>query len=504
MKTPLLQLRDISKSFGPVIANQHIHFEVAAGEVHALAGENGAGKSTLMNILYGLYQPDTGEIRYKGELLRHHSPRRAIELGIGMIHQHFMLIPTLTVAENLVLGQEPRKGLRVDREAAAAAVRELGRRYGLELDPLARVGALSVGEQQRVEILKVLYRGAELLILDEPTAVLTPGEVQAFFAVLRKLVAQGKTVILISHKLDELIGIADQITIIRRGQTVASADPKQTTPQELANLMVGRPVRLQLDKAPVVAGAPVLQMCDLNVDYADGRLALENCSFQIQAGEIFGVAGVEGSGQRELIEAIMGLHRERIRGGDILLDGHSLLSQSTRQRLEAGISHIPEDRHHRGLVLDFSLAENLILGQQQHFSPRGLLQLKRIQGHAQERIAAFDIRPPVPELAARGLSGGNQQKIVVAREFERPFKLLIAAQPTRGVDVGAIELIHARILEARAAGQAVLLLSAELSEILNLSDRVGVLFKGRLVQTLTTADTTAQDLGRLMTGAGAP
>lgn len=499
----LLELRGIKKRFGPVIANRNIDLAVKAGEVHALVGENGAGKSTLMKILYGLYKPDEGEIRYRGQTLQHHSPQKAIELGIGMIHQHFMLIPTLTVAENVVLGMEPRKGLAVDRTSASKSVREISEKFGLALDPDRRVSDLSVGEQQRVEIIKLLYRGAELLILDEPTAVLTPGEVQAFFKVLKNLVAEGKTVIIITHKLDEVMAISNRITVIRQGETIHSLLTQDTKPIEIARLMVGREVSLQATRPEVKRGDVVLKVENLSVKRPDGVVALDNCSFEIHAGEIFGIAGVEGSGQRELIEALMGLQRQQITAGHISLQGRSVDQLLPKERLDAGFSHIPEDRHARGLVLDFSISNNLILGQQHHFTSRGLLEGAKIAEHAKTQIRELDIRPPLPQVAARGLSGGNQQKIVVAREFYRNFHFLISAQPTRGVDIGAIELIHALILKARSEGKAILLLSAELSEILSLSDRIGVLYKGRLVKVLPAEGTTAPELGNLMTGAAA-
>ncbi len=498
----LLELKGIQKRFGPVIANRNIDLKVKAGEVHALVGENGAGKSTLMKILYGLYKPDAGSLHYNGQELHHHSPQKAIELGIGMIHQHFMLIPTLTVAENVVLGEEPRKGFAVDRKLASAKVREISERFGLALDPDRKVSDLSVGEQQRVEIIKLLYRGAELLILDEPTADLTPGEVQAFFKVLRSLVTEGKkTVIIITHKLDEVMAISNRITVIRQGETINSLITAETQPSEIAREMVGREVSLVATRPVVKRGDVVLKVNDLSVKRPDGVMALENCSFEIHAGEVFGIAGVEGSGQRELIEALMGLHRQNISGGSISLLNQPIDHLSPMQRLDGGISHVPEDRHARGLVLDFSISDNLLLGQQHHFTQNGLLETAKIQEHAKTQIKKLDIRPPLPQVAARGLSGGNQQKIVIAREFFRNFHFLISAQPTRGVDIGAIEQIHALLLQARSEGKAILLLSAELSEILSLSDRIGVLYKGKLVKILPSEGTTAPELGNLMTGA---
>jgi ABC-type uncharacterized transport system ATPase subunit len=494
-----VEMIDIVKDFGPVRASDHVNLAIKPGEIHALVGENGAGKSTLMNILYGLYTPDQGEVRIHGKPMHPHSPQKAIQNGLGMVHQHFMLIPPLTVAENVVLGQEPRKGLQIDLNRACAELKDLSGRFGLNIDPTQKVEDLAVGENQRVEILKVLYRGADVLILDEPTAVLTPAEVRSFFEILRRLAGEGKSVVIITHKLDEIKQISDRLTVLRRGATCGTFETATTPIEAIAQAMVGRPVKLQVERPKVTAGDVVLQVEDLEVSHPGRPPALTACSFAIKGGEIFGIAGVEGSGQSELIEALMGLQRPA--HGRIVLAGQDMTHYSTRQRLADGVSHIPEDRHDRGLVLDTTLAENLVLGQERDFYPRGWLDKPKLYAHAESCIVNGDIRPPLPDAHARGLSGGNQQKIIIAREFFRSFKLLISAQPTRGVDVGAIEMIHRQLLAARSEGRAVLLISAELSEILALSDRIGVLYKGRLVKTLPNRGVTAEDLGLLMTGA---
>lgn len=497
----VIELRDIVKRFGKVVANNKVNLAIRKGEVHAIVGENGAGKTTLMNILYGLYHPDAGSIMLNGEPATHHNPKNAIRHGIGMVHQHFMLIPTLTVAENVILGMETTQGLTLDLAAAQAKIRKLSDDYHLHIDPAKLVGDLSVGENQRVEIIKVLYRGAAILILDEPTAVLTPAEVRDFFAIVRALVAQGKTVIIITHKLDEVMELSSRITVMRHGETVGSVATKDTSPAAIAKMMVGREVLLRVEKSPARPGDTVVEVANLSVARSRGVLALDNLSFTIRAGEILGIAGVEGNGQSALLDALIGLNPGQIQGGSIRLGGSDLTCRSTRARLDAGISHIPEDRHKRGLVLEYSVGDNLILGQQQEFTSGGFLRASAIAAHGDALIRKFDIRPADQTVAAGGLSGGNQQKVIVAREFHRPFRFLIAAQPTRGVDIGAIEFIHQQIIAARDAGKAVLLISSELSEILSLSDRVAVLYKGKLVKVLESAATTPDELGMLMTGA---
>jgi general nucleoside transport system ATP-binding protein len=503
---PAIRLRDIDKSFGPVQANRGAQLEVARGEIHALVGENGAGKSTLMRVLAGMYAPNSGHMAVNGRDVTGWSTADAITAGVGMVHQHFMLVPTLTVAENVVLGSELTKGMSLDRAAAEVAVRDLCTRTGLAVPPTALVRDLSVGQAQRVEILKTLYRGAKILILDEPTAVLSPPEVRELWAVLRSLRDAGGTIVLITHKLDEVIDVSETITVMRAGRTVARMPTAGTTPQEIARAMVGRDVALALDaeysgvKVPELgAVSALLEVRDLRVTDARDRTVVDGVSFSVAPGEILGIAGVEGNGQTELIEAIAGLRS--VADGHIALASRDLLPLDVRRRGDAGLSHIPEDRHERALVLDYSVAENLILGQQHRFMRGASLDTRRIQEHAAELIAKYDIRPRNSHLAARALSGGNQQKIVVAREMARDFKVLLAAQPTRGVDVGAIEFIHAQLRGARDAGKAVLLVSADLSEVLALSDRVAVMYGGRLVALLPRAEASPETLGPYMTGA---
>jgi ABC-type uncharacterized transport system ATPase subunit len=500
-----IRLRGIEKAFGPVLANRGADLDVTRGEIHALVGENGAGKSTLMRILSGMYAPNGGTMAVNERDVTGWSTADAIAAGVGMVHQHFMLVPTLTVAENVMLGSEIRNGPVLDRAAAEKAVREMSARTGLSVPPASLVSDLSVGEAQRVEILKTLYRGAKILILDEPTAVLSPPEVQELWQVLRGLRDAGGTVVLITHKLDEVIEVSDAITVMRQGKTVARMPTAGATPQAIARAMVGRDVALALDveyestAAPVLGAAEaMLEVRDLTVAGARRAAAVEGVSFSIAPGEILGIAGVEGNGQTELVEALAGL---RAATGTITLAGRDLLPLDVRARGVAGLSHIPEDRHERGLVLDFSVADNLILGQQHRFTRGWTMDSARILEHARRLVAAYDIRPADTELPARALSGGNQQKVVVAREMARDFKVLLAAQPTRGVDVGAIEFIHARLREARDQGKAVLLVSADLSEVLALADRVAVMYGGRIVAVLPRAEATPDALGPYMTGA---
>ncbi len=498
-----IKLSGIDKSFGPVHANRSAELEVRTGEIHALVGENGAGKSTLMRILSGLYSADAGTMEVNGRDVTGWSTAEAITAGVGMVHQHFMLVPTLTVAENVVLGSEITKGLQLDRAAAEQAVRDLSARTGLVVPPERLVADLSVGEAQRVEILKTLYRGAKVLILDEPTAVLSPPEVKELWGVLRALQKDGGTVVLITHKLDEVIEVSDAITVMRQGETVARMASEGATPQSIARAMVGRDVALALD-ADYAGGsahlsAPALfTVRDLTVAGARRAAAVDNVSFTIAPGEILGIAGVEGNGQTELVEALAGLCAAH---GGIELAGRDLMPMDVRARGDAGLSHIPEDRHERGLVLDYSVAENLILGQQHRYTRGMTLDTARVASHALEMIRRYDIRPADPALPARALSGGNQQKIVVAREMARDFKVLLAAQPTRGVDVGAIEFIHARLREARDQGKAILLVSADLAEVLALADRVAVMYGGRFVAVLPRAEASPDTLGPYMTGA---
>ena len=499
-----IRLRDVAKAFGPVQANQDASLEVALGEIHALVGENGAGKSTLMRILSGMYAPNSGTMEVNGRDVTGWTTGEAIAAGVGMVHQHFMLVPTLTVAENVVLGSEITNGLVLDRDAAERAVRDLSERTGLAVPPDRLVADLSVGEAQRVEILKTLYRGARILILDEPTAVLSPPEVRELWQVLRSLRDKGGTVVLITHKLDEVIDVSDAITVMRQGRTVARMASAGATPQSIARAMVGRDVALALDAEPVprdaipASTAPLLEVRDLRVAGARRADAVNGVSFTIAPGEILGIAGVEGNGQTELVEALAGLMSA---SGTVTISGHDILALSVRARGDAGLSHIPEDRHQRGLILDYSVADNLILGQQHLFARGAALDQSRVLENARRLIERYDIRPTDPALPARALSGGNQQKVVVAREMGRDFKVLLASQPTRGVDVGAIEFIHARLREARDQGKAVLLVSADLAEVLALADRVAVMYGGRLVAVLPRAEASADTLGPYMTGA---
>ena len=504
--TPLaIRLTGIEKSFGPVQANRGADLEVAQGEIHALVGENGAGKSTLMRSLSGLYAPDAGRMEVNGRDITGWTTSEAIANGVGMVHQHFMLVPTLTVAENVVLGSEITKGIVLDRVAAERAVHDLSVRTGLAVPANRLVADLSVGEAQRVEILKTLYRGAKILILDEPTAVLSPFEVRELWAVLRSLRDAGGTVVLITHKLDEVIDVSDTITVMRQGATVTRMASVGATPQAIARAMVGRDVALALDAEyaghPVSSAAvasPLLDVKHLTVTGARRTAVVDDVTFSIAPGEILGIAGVEGNGQTELIEALAGL---RDAHGSISFAGRDAVLCSVRERGDLGLSHIPEDRHERGLVLDYSVADNLILGQQHRFTRGTTLDSARVVAHAGDLIRRYDIRPADPAQPARALSGGNQQKIVVAREMARDFKVLLAAQPTRGVDVGAIEFIHARLREARAAGKAILLVSADLAEVLALADRVAVMYGGRIVTVMSRADASTDTLGPYMTGA---
>ncbi|GAC1509732.1 MAG: ABC transporter ATP-binding protein [Chloroflexota bacterium] len=512
-RIPSIQAVDIVKNFGNLVANDHVNLEAYSGEILALVGENGAGKSTLMNMLSGLLQPDEGEIRPTGEVVRFRSPRNAIERGIGMVHQHFMLIPPLTVAENVVLGHEPSKGL-FDRSAARRIVAELSHAYGLKLDPDMRVRSLSVGLQQRVEILKILYWGSDVLIFDEPTAVLTPQESRELFVVLRDLARQGRTIIFITHKLKEVMEISDRITVLRAGKVIGHLTTSETSPPEIASKMIGREVLPQVHKPPASLGDPVLKVRDLAVESDRGLPAVQAMSFDVHGGEIFGIAGVEGNGQTELIEALTGLRRASagaaaVKGVNILFglgkagSGGSIRPQPPPAHVrKAGVSYVPEDRRERGLVLAYSVADNLILGQQDSpsFSRAGLLSLGRIARWAKDLIARYDVRPRRADIPVGNLSGGNQQKVVLAREFSKDPALLIAAQPTRGLDVGAAQFVHARLIEKRDAGAGVLLVSAELDEIMALADRIAVLYEGQIMQIIDSAEATEDQVGLLMTG----
>ena len=498
-ETNVLELRGITKRFPGVLANDRVDFELAPGEVHALLGENGAGKSTLMNVLYGLYGPDEGEIYVRGERVEIKSPNDAIELGVGMVHQHFMLIPVMTVAENLVLSVEPHKGPFLDLRTAEKNVREISERYSLAVDPTARIDSISVAQQQRAEILKALYRGAKILILDEPTAVLTPQEAEELGEIIRALKAEGESIIFITHKLHEVLDVADRITVLRQGKRIDTIERAGATEQGLARMMVGRDVVLHIDKGLSTPGEPLLEVEDLRVIDDRELAAVRGVSFQARAGEIVGIAGVDGNGQTELIDALTGLRK--VESGTVRVKGQDLTHESAITMLHSGIGHIPEDRQARGLVLDFTIAENLALHdfRDPPLSRNGWLFPNRMLEGADELIAEFDVRGGNALTPAGSLSGGNQQKVVAAREVTRDPDVLIAAQPTRGLDVGAIEFVHRRLVQERDEGRAVVLLSFELEEILSLSDRILVIFEGEIVAEYLPGVTEAE-LGVAMTG----
>ncbi len=499
-RSQVLEMRHITKRFPGIVANDDVSLDLREGEVHALLGENGAGKSTLMNILYGLYHPDEGEILIKGKPVRLGSPSAAIDAGVGMVHQHFMLIPVMTVAENIVLGVEPtREGVLLDITEAERRVQEISDRYGLAVDPHARIQDITVGQQQRVEILKALYREADILVLDEPTAVLTPQEAQELFEVVRQLTQRGKSIIFISHKLNEVLEIADRITVLRRGKLIETLPATGATEESLARLMVGREVLLRVAKTPAQPSEPLLQVSDLHVYDDRGIEKVRGVSFEVRAGEIVGLAGIDGNGQTELIDAMTGLRG--VTSGTVIVDGQDVTSKSPHGHLEAGLGHIPEDRQRRGLVLEYSIAENIAL--HDYRSPPasrfGWLFPRRLIERARRLIQDFDVRGGGPNTRAGSLSGGNQQKVVLAREIERDPKVLIAAQPTRGLDVGAIEFVHRRLIEERDEGRAILLVSLELEEVLSLSDRILVMYEGRIVGEFPPT-ASEEELGIAMTG----
>ena len=496
---PALEMRGITKRFPGVVANDGIDLSIRPGEIHALLGENGAGKSTLMNILYGLLTPDEGKILLDGKEVEIADPSDAIARGIGMVHQHFMLVPVFTVAENVVLGNETMaNAVFLDVRKSDGRIRQLAQQLGFEIDPDATVGDLSVGIQQRIEILKALYRGAKVLILDEPTAVLTPQETAEIFLVLRRLADEGTSIVFISHKLYEVLEIADRITVIRRGRVVGQADPKTATEETLAEMMVGREVSLVVDKGPATPGEPVLRVDDLMVADDRGTVVVAGCSFEVRAGEIFGIAGVAGNGQGELVEALNGLRKTR--GGRVSLKGRDITQATSRELSEEGVAFIPGDRQRYGLVMPFPIEDNLVLTDYYHppFSRFGVIDEGAITKRASELIPEFDIRTPSGGLPTHTLSGGNQQKLIVAREFSRDLALLVADQPTRGIDVGSIEFIHNQIVAKRDAGTAVLLVSAELDEIMELSDRIGVMYRGRLVAIVDAAEAEKERIGLIM------
>jgi len=493
-------LRGITKRFPGVVANDHVDFDLRRGEVHALLGENGAGKSTLMNVLYGLYKQDEGEIFVRGKRVSFSSAKDAIDAGIGMVHQHFMLIPVMTVAENIVLAQEPTKGgVFLDFDAARERVRHLSQTFNFSIDPDARVENISVGQEQRVEILKALYRRADFLILDEPTAVLTPQEAQELFGILRTLVREGMSVIFISHKLNEVLELADRITVLRRGKRIDTIPREGATEEGLARMMVGREVLLRVEKPAAQPGDTLLEVRNLNVNDDRSLPAVRDLSLNVKAGEIVGIAGVEGNGQTELIEAITGLRHAA--SGEVVVGGRVISHASARQMLDAGVGHIPEDRQRRGLVLEFTIAENIALHDYNKppDSRFGWLFPRRLVQRARELIKEFDVRGGGPNTRAATLSGGNQQKLVAAREVARDPKVLVAAQPTRGLDVGAIEYLHRRLVEERDEGRAILLVSLELDEVLSLSDRILVMYEGRIVAE-HAAGATEDEIGIEMLG----
>lgn len=499
--TPVVELKQITKRFPGIVANDSISLKLHKGEIHALLGENGAGKSTLMNIVFGLYQPDEGSIEINGKPVIIDSPNKAIDLGIGMVHQHFKLVQPFTVTENIVLGMEPKTmGIQLDYKTSVAKIKKLSDQYGLKVNPNAKIQDISVGMQQRVEILKTLYRGADILIFDEPTAVLTPQEISDLMGIMRRLVEEGKSIILITHKLKEIMQISDTVTIIRRGKVIDTLKTSETNPNELAEKMVGRNVSFKVDKQPASPQQTVLEVKNLTLKNKDGIGVLNGLNLNVRAGEILGIAGVDGNGQSELIEALTGL--AHVDSGIIELNGKDITNKSPRQITESGVSHIPEDRHKHGLVLDFSMSENMVLETyyQAPYNKSGFLNKKAIDTQAKRLIEEFDVRTPSIETKARSLSGGNQQKAIIAREIDKNPDLLIAAQPTRGLDVGAIEFVQKQLVAQRDQGKAVLLISFELDEILNVSDRIAVIYEGQIVGVVLPEETNDQELGLMMAG----
>jgi simple sugar transport system ATP-binding protein len=500
--TPLLELAGITKRFPGVLANDDVHLEVAAGEIHALLGENGAGKSTLMKILYGLYQSDEGEVRLNGKPSDIASPADAIQAGVAMIHQHFMLVPTLTVAENVALGLAGN-GVLLDTDEVAERVGELSSRYGLSVDPAAYVWQLAVGERQRVEIIKALYRDCRLLVLDEPTAVLTPIEVEDLFVTLRTMAADGVGLIFISHKLDEVLALADRITVMRDGRVTGETVPSASSKGELANMMVGRPVQLAPDRPKVEVGAVRLAIDGLRVDGDRGTEAVKGCGLEVRAGEIVGIAGVSGNGQRELAEAVVGLRS--VTAGRVAIDGVDVTGMHPSRVRAAGLAYVPEERMRDGVVAEFSVAENLILVDHGRppFCRRGLLRLGAIADHCRDLVERFMVKTPTLDTPAGNLSGGNIQKLILARELSSEPGVLLASQPTRGVDIGAAEYIHRRLIEERGRGAAVLVISEDLDEVLALSDRIAVMSEGRILAVMDRDEATIQRVGLLMAGSEA-
>jgi len=495
----MLELKSITKTFGNVVANNNVSIKVEPGTIHAIVGENGAGKSTVMRIAYGFYKPDSGEIFFNGKKVEFSSPHDAIALGIGMVHQHFMLVENMTVAENIILGEETGTRFKLDLAKAKQEIAELSSRLHLKVDPETLIEDLSVGEQQRVELLKALYRKANFLILDEPTAVLTPQEVEELFGILRRMRSEGKTIVIITHKLEEVLAISDNVTVMRDGCVVGNLKTAETNAQELARLIVGREVLLKVEKKDANPKEDVLEVEDLFVQGRHG-LAVNGISFRVRAGEIVGIAGIEGNGQTELVEAIAGLMP--VSQGKIKFNGFEITALGVRERTELGIAHIPEDRQKRGLLLNFDLRENSILGvhYRRPISSNGLINQVAVENHTKEIIEKFDVRPPNPLLPAKALSGGNQQKLVVGRELSMNPKLLLVAQPTRGVDIGAIEFIHRKLIEMRDSGAAILLVSAELEEVKSLADRLLVIRQGKIVGEVDPKSASVEEIGLMMTG----
>ncbi|MGC9358080.1 MAG: ABC transporter ATP-binding protein [Anaerolineae bacterium] len=497
----LLRLEKIRKTFPGVVANDDVHLTVEKGRIHALLGENGAGKTTLMNCVYGVYRPDSGQIFWKGQPVEIGQARDAIALGIGMVHQHFMLVPPLTVAENVVLGLPSAREPFLDLRTASRKIRELGERFGLRVDPDAPVWQLPVGAQQRVEIIKALYRNAKLLILDEPTAVLTPGEVEDLFTVLRELTDEGLSIIFITHKLEEVMAVCSKVTVMRNGHVVDTVEAANTDTHELAKMMVGREVFLNIEKPEMPIGDVILSVSGVSAHSDRGVPALKNLSFEVREGEILGIAGVDGNGQTELSEVISGLRE--VTSGSITVAGQEVANQAPREIMDLNVAFIPSDRQHMGLLLDFSVGENLIGKEfcRTPFSKRGFLQEKVIDDFVEEAIDDYDIRTPHAEVEVKLLSGGNQQKVILARELSRQPQLLIAAQPTRGLDIGATEYVRRQMVDARNAGTAILLISTELEEILSLSDRIAVLYEGEIMGIVPAEEADVHDIGLMMAGA---
>ncbi|MGG7142194.1 ABC transporter ATP-binding protein [Clostridium nigeriense] len=497
----IVEMLNIRKEFPGIVANDNVTLQLKKGEIHALLGENGAGKSTLMGMLFGMYSPDAGVIKVNGKEVNISNPNIANELGIGMVHQHFKLVENFTVTENIILGIEPKKFLTIDTKSAARKIEELSKVYGLNVDPYAKIEDISVGMQQRVEILKMLYRNAEVLIFDEPTAVLTPQEIEDLILIMKNLIKEGKSIILITHKLKEIKEAADRCTVIRRGRYIGTVDVKKTSEADMAKMMVGRQVSFSVEKGKAHAGEEVLKIENLYVKNNKKVLGLKNFNLEVKKGEIVGIAGVEGNGQTELVEAITGM--KHIEEGKIFFKGKDITKDSIRKRIDEGIAHIPEDRHKRGLILDYNLEDNLALKvyKNKSFSKSGLINRGKITEYANEIIETFDVRSGEGgKSIARSLSGGNQQKGIIGREIQSNPDLLIAVQPTRGLDVGSIEYIHKRLVEQRDSGKAVLLVSLELDEILNLSDRIAIINNGELVGIVDASETDENEVGLMMTG----